>query len=81
MVKLIGPWRRRLKKSWAFGIWKSIPLLLVAYMEERNQWGFESKDLSLQGLKLLMFFWGGGMLYCLNQVPGFGIKVSLLDFC
>jgi len=65
LTKKLGPWRRRMKKSWVLGVWNMVPLAIWwATWKERNRRIFVDKVLSFQDFKIyflrLLYSWSVG---------------------
>jgi len=69
-------WRRRMKKCFAFGVWKIIPSAIwwIAW-EERNRRIFEGVD----PLKILSFIFLR-ILYSWSRALDGGANLTILDF-
>jgi len=74
---VLVPWRRRIKKCLAFGIWKLIPLAIWwSTWKERNRKIFEGKDLSLHDFRLYFL----KILYSWSQALDGGANTTFVDF-
>jgi len=75
--EVLVAWRRRMKKSLAFGVWKLIPLAIWwSVWKERNRRIFEGKDLSLHEFKLYFL----RMLYSWSQPLDGSANLTFVDF-